>query len=56
VLEALKRGGRFADYREVFMKMGHHPDKTGYEKVTLPDSPRETHAERLSLIQLTRAG
>lgn len=36
VLDGLRRGGRFSDYRKAFVALGHHPDQTGYETVSMP--------------------
>ena len=38
VLDALRCGGTFADFREAFATAGHHPDKTGYESAVMPAS------------------
>ena len=41
VFQALRRGGTFADYREALMTIGHHPDKTGYETIVMPNPSSE---------------
>jgi radical SAM superfamily enzyme YgiQ (UPF0313 family) len=52
VLEALRQGGRFANYREAFSALGHHPEKTGYENAAMPAPRRETGLRRLSIARV----
>jgi radical SAM superfamily enzyme YgiQ (UPF0313 family) len=41
VIDALKAGGGFAEYRRVFERLGHHPDGRAYEAARLePATPR----------------
>ena len=47
VLLALKRGGTFADFREAFFAIGHHPDRTGYEAVVMPQTRARDHHDGL---------
>jgi radical SAM superfamily enzyme YgiQ (UPF0313 family) len=51
VLDALRRGGRFADYRAAFMALGHHPEETGYENVSMPAQPSAVRTKHLSVVR-----
>lgn len=37
VLEALRCGGSFSDYRRAFASIGHDPDRTGYDGISMPE-------------------
>ena len=54
VLEALRNGGTFADYREAFVAIGHHPDKTGYDKVVMPESRTQKKRTELTILHAPR--
>jgi radical SAM superfamily enzyme YgiQ (UPF0313 family) len=53
VLDAVRAGGRFADYRRAFEALGHRPDGEGYAQAVPGPSPeRLKHARRaLRLVQ-----
>ncbi len=54
VLQALRNGGTFADYREAFVAIGHHPDKTGYDKVVMPESRTQKKRTELTILHAPR--
>jgi radical SAM superfamily enzyme YgiQ (UPF0313 family) len=54
VHEALQNGGSFADYREAFEAIGHHPDKTGYDTVVMPESRAPKRRPDLTVLQTSR--
>jgi radical SAM superfamily enzyme YgiQ (UPF0313 family) len=50
LLDAVRAGGRFADFRRVFTALGHTPDGAGYASVTTPLSPERQRMRRLSVV------
>ncbi len=50
LLEAVREGGRFADYRRAFAKLGHAPDGRGYREAATPLAPERLKLRRLSLV------
>jgi hypothetical protein len=50
LLEAVRAGGRFADYRKAFAKLGHAPDGRGYHETKTPLAPERLKLRRLSLV------
>jgi len=52
VLDALRRGGRFSDYRKSFLAIGHHPDQTGFEGVSMPNKRDADRLARLPVIRV----
>jgi radical SAM superfamily enzyme YgiQ (UPF0313 family) len=47
---AVRSGGRFADYRKAFGKLGHAPDGRGYGETKTPLAPERLKLRRLSLV------
>jgi radical SAM superfamily enzyme YgiQ (UPF0313 family) len=49
VLEAVRAGGRFSDFRRAFGKLGHAPDGAGYAGVATPIAPERRKLRRLAV-------
>ncbi|MFZ5890790.1 MAG: B12-binding domain-containing radical SAM protein [Myxococcota bacterium] len=49
LLEAVRAGGRFSDYRRAFGDLGHAPDGRGYHEVVAPIAPERAKMRRLAL-------
>ena len=49
VADAVRAGGRFADFRRVFAALGHFPDGRGYAEAQPPIQPDRAAKKRLSL-------
>jgi radical SAM superfamily enzyme YgiQ (UPF0313 family) len=49
VLDALRAGGRFSDYKRAFAALGHTPDGAGYSTAVMPISPERRKLRRLGL-------
>ncbi|HLV21659.1 MAG TPA: radical SAM protein [Polyangiaceae bacterium] len=48
MVDAVRQGGRFADYRRAFAALGHRPDGAGYAEAVPPIAP-ERQRRRLAL-------
>jgi radical SAM superfamily enzyme YgiQ (UPF0313 family) len=48
--EAVRAGGRFADYKRAFKALGHAPDGSGYAGVTAPIAPERLKHRRLDVM------
>ena len=51
LLQAVREGGRFSDYRRAFAELGHSPDGRGYGEVVPPIAPERAKMRRLQLAQ-----
>jgi hypothetical protein len=50
LLEAVRAGGRYADYRRAFLELGHTPDGRGYSEAVAPIAPERAKMRRLALL------
>jgi radical SAM superfamily enzyme YgiQ (UPF0313 family) len=50
LLEAVRAGGRYADYRRAFAALGHTPDGGGYSEAVAPIAPERAKMRRLALL------
>ena len=53
VLEALRCGGTYSAFRNAFLSLGHHPEKTGYEQIVMPDNKARKRSNALPVFNPT---
>ena len=51
VAQAIRAGGRFADFKRAFGELGHKPDGRGYAQAVPPIAPEWQGKRRLELLE-----